>query len=443
MRGAVERADQQNRKRQEDLVLAPDQRLVFYDAHGAEQHFTGAVLGALVRSDRAGQGLSPAGQANARSNIAAGSLTGTPGGAAGQVQFNAGGGFGGFTLGGDARLNPSTGALTLAAVNADVGAFGDGTHVGQFTVNAKGLVTAASSVAIPAFSAGGAGLAPASGGGAANFLRADGAWAPAVVSVGLAMPGQFTVSGSPVTASGTLAAAWAAQGAGTVLAGPPSGAAAAPAFRALASADLPVGSSSQLGAVQVDGTTITASGGVISAVGGGGGGGGLIASGLVSGTSTLNYTLSSIPGTYNHLKFIIIGRSVATDSAVGNIALWFNGDTTTANYAATYFAGDARGNLPPFSGLGQFISNFASSASSNISSCVLIIDIYAYAQTLIPVQWASDLRALDTVGRELFSQASYSPSPLTAINSITVTPFNQSSVNVAFADKTEFWLLGY
>lgn len=39
-------------------------------------------------------------------------------------------------------------ASTLATVNSNVGSFGDGTHVGAFTVNAKGLITAASSVAI-------------------------------------------------------------------------------------------------------------------------------------------------------------------------------------------------------------------------------------------------------------------------------------------------------
>jgi hypothetical protein len=47
-----------------------------------------------------------------------------------------------------------TGTGTLATVNANVGTFGDATHVGAFTVNAKGLITAASSVAI---SAGGSG----------------------------------------------------------------------------------------------------------------------------------------------------------------------------------------------------------------------------------------------------------------------------------------------
>lgn len=50
-------------------------------------------------------------------------------------------------LSGDATL-VAAGAITLAAVNANVGSFGDATHVGQFTVNAKGLITAASSVLI-------------------------------------------------------------------------------------------------------------------------------------------------------------------------------------------------------------------------------------------------------------------------------------------------------
>ena len=139
-------------------------------------------------------------------------------------------------------------ALTLATVNANVGAFGSATQVATFTVNAKGLTTAAgsTSIAIPAsqvtdfseavddrvatlvvagtnmtvtyndgagtltfdaagagagtnlsytaatrviasdtgtdatlplVTSGDAGLAPASGGGTANFLRADGTWA--------------------------------------------------------------------------------------------------------------------------------------------------------------------------------------------------------------------------------------------------------------------------
>lgn len=46
-------------------------------------------------------------------------------------------------LSGDATL-ANTGAITLATVNANVGSFGDATHCASLTVNAKGLITAAS-----------------------------------------------------------------------------------------------------------------------------------------------------------------------------------------------------------------------------------------------------------------------------------------------------------
>lgn len=53
----------------------------------------------------------------------------------------------------------------------------------------------------------------------------------------------------------------------------PNGASGTASLRALAPADLPVATTSAVGAVQPDGTSITITGGVISAVGGGGGGG--------------------------------------------------------------------------------------------------------------------------------------------------------------------------
>ena len=62
-----------------------------------------------------------------------------------------------------------------------------------------------------------------------------------VSSVGLTMPAQFTVTGSPVTSTGTLAASWATVAANLIFAGPASGAAAAPTFRALVAADIPTG----------------------------------------------------------------------------------------------------------------------------------------------------------------------------------------------------------
>ena len=52
-------------------------------------------------------------------------------------------------LTGDATASgPGSVALTLATVNSNVGSFGDASHVASFTVNAKGLITAASNVSI-------------------------------------------------------------------------------------------------------------------------------------------------------------------------------------------------------------------------------------------------------------------------------------------------------
>ena len=60
-----------------------------------------------------------------------------------------------------------------------------------------------------------------------------------VTSVALAAPSFLSVSGSPVTTSGTLTLALATQAANTIFAGPASGGAAAPTFRSLVAADVP------------------------------------------------------------------------------------------------------------------------------------------------------------------------------------------------------------
>lgn len=83
--------------------------------------------------------------------------------------------------------------------------------------------------------------------GTSLFLREDATWAlpgagaGTVTSVGLALPGEFNVSGSPVIAAGILTGAWANQTANTGFMGPAAGIAATPGFRALVTADLPAG----------------------------------------------------------------------------------------------------------------------------------------------------------------------------------------------------------
>ncbi len=78
-----------------------------------------------------------------------------------------------------------------------------------------------------------------------------------VTSVGLSLPSIFSVSGSPVTTSGTLSGSLNAENANTVFSGPSSGAAATPTFRSLVPADLPIS----------PGTGIGISSGVISNTG--------------------------------------------------------------------------------------------------------------------------------------------------------------------------------
>lgn len=76
--------------------------------------------------------------------------------------------------------------------------------------------------------------------GAGNwYYSSAGAGLGTVTSVGLSAPGIFTVSGSPVVTSGTLALALANQTANLVWAGPVSGPAAPPTFRAMVAGDLP------------------------------------------------------------------------------------------------------------------------------------------------------------------------------------------------------------
>ena len=96
------------------------------------------------------------------SDCGSGGGGGTPGGSNGQIQYNNGGVFGGFTAGGD--LTFSVPNFTLATVNSGSGACGDSTHVCAVTTNAKGLVTSQSAVAI----SGGSGGNPFTGSVTAN-----------------------------------------------------------------------------------------------------------------------------------------------------------------------------------------------------------------------------------------------------------------------------------
>lgn len=77
----------------------------------------------------------------------------------------------------------------------------------------------------------GTGITLTNADGVAGNITIAASTAGSVTSVGLALPSIFTVTGTPVTGTGTLTGALATQAANTFFVGPLSGAAAAPTFR--------------------------------------------------------------------------------------------------------------------------------------------------------------------------------------------------------------------
>lgn len=79
----------------------------------------------------------------------------------------------------------------------------------------------------------------------------NGSGSTGVTSVALALPAStYSISGSPVTTTGTLTGSFINQTANTFFAGPGSGGAATPGWRALVNADIPVPTTSALGGIK-------------------------------------------------------------------------------------------------------------------------------------------------------------------------------------------------
>lgn len=88
----------------------------------------------------------------------------------------------------------------------------------------------------------------------------DGVGSGTVTSVGVSAPSIFSVSGSPVTTTGTITISLATQTANAVFCGPTTGAAAAPTFRTLVAADIPASTTTAIGGLETATTAEAATG---------------------------------------------------------------------------------------------------------------------------------------------------------------------------------------
>lgn len=129
-----------------------------------------------------------------------------------------------------------------------------------------------------------------------------------VTSVALSLPGIFSVSGSPVTTSGTLSATLVSQSQNLVFASP-NGSAGAPTFRSLVSADIP-----SLSSLYAN-TTL---------------------SNLTSPTAIPQDLLSAVSNTYNFGSTVNLWANIyGTTIVAGNQALNMNGSKTTPSGATS------------------------------------------------------------------------------------------------------------
>jgi len=152
-------------------------------------------------------------------------------------------------------LNPTANAVngfvvTNAAAGGDVaiGAYGSSSNIGiQLVPKGTGKLDLGAVTALKI--SGTAGVVSIDGSGNVTTISPSGSGT--VTSVGLSAPAIFSVSGSPVTTTGTLALSLANQSANLVWAGPTTGAAAAPTFRSLVAADIPTLDAAKIGTGQL------------------------------------------------------------------------------------------------------------------------------------------------------------------------------------------------
>lgn len=166
-----------------------------------------------------------------------------------------------------------------------------------------------------------------------TWSAATSTWLPkavgSVTSVALSLPSSvFTVSGSPVTSTGTLSGTFNSQTANTVFAAP-NGTDGTPSFRALVAADIPSGSANYIQNISTGTQSASFS---IS-------GNGLVGSNLGVGISTTPANTLEVGGTtaasgLSGLRLTGLGAATLQSSMANTLAVNANGDVVVTQNAA-------------------------------------------------------------------------------------------------------------
>jgi hypothetical protein len=158
-----------------------------------------------------------------------------------------------------------------------------------------------------------------------------------VTSVGLSLPSEFSISGSPVTTSGTLTGSWANQTANYIFAAP-NGSSGVPSFRAMVAADVPTlnqNTTGQAGSV-ANSVTFNSTGGAAANTSFNG-----------SAPVTVDYSTIGAPKTDGTGATGTWGINIS-----GNAATATSATSATSATTATNLAGGAAGSIPYQTGAG-------------------------------------------------------------------------------------------
>lgn len=306
-----------------------------------------------------------------------------PSGTDGQIQYNNAGTFGGFTVSGDATLNTATGVLTIA---------------NEAVTLAKIQNATANSILL--------------GSGAAG---SGSSYAQITLGAGL------TMTGTTLSASGSVSGANP-----TATAGPAAVNGSASTFmRSDAAPPVQLGSASQAGIVQVDGTSILASGGVISATAGGGSSLALLSSQTVSAVAEVDFT-SVISSTYDQYILQTFNVRPSVNGAIVGIQFSSNNGSTwiTSGYSYALQNWSATSNFQAYGPTtsASFILIFFGISNAFVTPGSSTTQLTGLLNASFGKAVMTDIAAAQSDGNFYMSKSSGTYSTAVAINAFRVIP---------------------